>query len=321
MASEPVGRGAVDEAAARIGGRVRVTPLVQLEAQGLGPKAPPVVMKLELLQHTGSFKPRGIFNRLLSADIGSEGVVAASGGNAGLAVAHAAHELGHPATVFVPETAPPVKVRRLRAYGAEVRQSGATYAEALTAADAYAAASGALWVHAYDQPEVVAGQGTLARELEAQLAASRMDLLDTLLVAVGGGGLIAGIAGWFAGRVRVVAVEPFACPTYAAALSAGEPVDVEVGGCAADSLGASRIGDWCWAARGWIAGSVLVSDEAIVEAQHLLWERCRVVAEPGGAAATAAITSGAYRPAPDERVGVIVCGANTDPAGATGDSA
>ncbi len=168
-------------------------------------------------------------------------------------------------------------------------------------------------VHAYDQPEVVAGQGTLGRELVAQLTLLGLEPVDTVLVAVGGGGLIGGIAGWFAGRVIVVAVEPLACPTYASALASGEPVVVVVSGRAADSLGAQRIGEWCWAARDWIAGSVLVADDAISEAQRRLWESCRVIAEPGGATALAGLIAGAYVPQPEERVAVIVCGANTDP--------
>jgi threonine dehydratase len=312
---DPVGPDLVEEAAARIEGHVRVTPTVLVEAGALAPAQVPLLLKLELLQHTGSFKPRGMFNRLLSTEIGGQGVVAASGGNAGLAVAYAARELGCRATIFVPETAPAVKVRRLDELGAGVKRVGTSYAEALEAADAYAERSGAIRVHAYDQPEVVAGQGTLARELESQIETLRLEAADTVLVAVGGGGLIAGVAGWFAGRARVVAVEPRACPTYASALAAGGPVDVEVGGVAADSLGARRIGAWCWAARDWIAGSVLVGDESITEAQRRLWESCRVVAEPGGATALAALIGGAYVPQVDERVAVVVCGANTDPAG------
>jgi threonine dehydratase len=314
MTPAPVGPDLVEEAAARIAGRVRLTPVVEIEPGSIGTGPEPVVLKLELLQHTGSFKPRGMFNRLLSADVGHAGVVAASGGNAGLAAAYAARELGYPATIFVPETAPAVKVNRLHAYGAAVRQVGASYAEALAAAREHADRSGAVTVHAYDEPEVVAGQGTLARELEAQLGAAGLPPLDTVLVAVGGGGLVAGIAGWFAGRVRVVAVEPFDCPTYASALAAREPVDVEVGGVAVDSLGARRIGDLCWAARDWIARSVLVRDEDVATAQRSLWDACRVIAEPGGAAAVAALTAGAYVPEPGERVAAVVCGANTDPA-------
>jgi threonine dehydratase len=314
MTPDPVGPDLVEAAAGRIEGRVRVTPVVRAEPGELGAHVAAALLKLELVQHTGSFKPRGMFNRLLSLGKGDHQVVAASGGNAGLALAYAARRLGHHATVFVPETAPLVKVVRLREYGAEVRQVGTSYAEALGAAQAHARSSGAVWVHAYDQPEVVAGQGTLGRELEMQLQAPAFEPVDTVLVAVGGGGLVAGIAGWFAGRARVVAVEPVACPTYASALAAGAPVDVEVGGRAADSLGARRIGDWCWAARHWIAGSVLVTDEAIGRAQRVLWEGWRVVAEPGGAAAVAALVDGAYVPQPDERVAVVVCGANTDPA-------
>jgi threonine dehydratase len=255
-----------------------------------------------------------MFNRLLSVEVGKKGVVAASGGNAGLAVAYAARHLGYHATIFVPETAPAIKVNRLHSYGAEVRQVGATYGEALAAAQEYGAQSGAVNVHAYDQPEVVAGQGTLGRELEAQVKALGLQPVDTVLVAVGGGGLIGGIAGWFAGRARVVAVEPLACPTYASALATGKPTDVEVSGRAADSLGAQRIGEWCWAARDWIAGSVLVSDDDILEAQRRLWESCRAIAEPGGATALAALIAGTYVPQPEERVAVVVCGANIDPA-------
>jgi threonine dehydratase len=314
MVLHPVGPDLVEQAAARIDGHVRVTPVVRIEAGALGATPVPVILKLELLQHTGSFKPRGIFNRLLSVKVANNGVVAASGGNAGLAVAYAARELGYHATIFVPETAPAIKVTRLRGYGAEVRQVGATYAEALAAAQEHGVRSGAVTVHAYDQPEVVAGQGTLGRELEAQLKVQGLAPVDTVLVAVGGGGLIGGVAGWFAGRTRVVAVEPAACPTYASALASREPVDVEVGGRAADSLGARRIGGWCWAARDWISGSVLVFDDAISEAQRCLWESCRVIAEPGGATALAALIAGAYVPEPEERVAVIVCGANTDPA-------
>ncbi|MFI5041199.1 MAG: pyridoxal-phosphate dependent enzyme [Acidimicrobiales bacterium] len=210
----PIGPDQIEQAATRIRGRVRTTPVVEIEAGALGPA--PVVLKLELLQHTGSFKPRGMFNRLLSTDVPEAGVLVASGGNAGLAVAFAARALGYAATVFVPVAAPPVKVARLQEYGAEVRQVGASYEEALAASQVCAQEAGALVVHAYDQPEVVAGQGTLARELEEQV-----DRIDTVLVAVGGGGLIAGIAGWFAGRARVVAVEPTACPTCATALAAG----------------------------------------------------------------------------------------------------
>jgi threonine dehydratase len=301
----------VEEAAERVGGRVRRTPVVEVEPDALGTPAS-ALLKLELLQHTGSFKPRGIFNRILSAraDAKAHGVIAASGGNAGLAVAYAAEQLGLHAEIFVPVSASPVKVARLRKLGAVVNVTGAHYADAFAASQERAATTGALVVHAYDQPEVAAGQGTLARELLEQAPA-----VDTVLVAVGGGGLIAGVATWLRGRARVVAVEPERCPTMAAALERGEPVDVEVGGIAIDSLGARRVSDTALrACQRAGAVSVLVSDEAIAAARLRLWERLRVAAEPGGACAVAALSCGAYRPAPGERVAAIVCGGNTDPA-------
>ncbi|MQA85781.1 MAG: pyridoxal-phosphate dependent enzyme [Streptosporangiales bacterium] len=287
----------VERAADRIAGRVRRTPVLEVEDRRFGW---PTFLKLELLQHTGSFKPRGIFNRMLAASVPEVGVIAASGGNAGLAVAHAARELGHRAEIFVPESSPRLKVERLRTLGAEVTVTGAFYAEALDASAERAAETGALVVHAYDQPEVVAGQGTLACELAEQIPG-----LDTVLVAAGGGGLVAGIAAALEGRrCGVVAVEP---------------VDVAVGGVAADSLGARRVGRICFAvATRTGIRSTLVPDEAIVSAQRMLWAEFRVVAEPGGAAALAALLCGAYKPHPDERVGVVVCGANTDPATVTG---
>ncbi|HVM08248.1 MAG TPA: threonine/serine dehydratase [Acidimicrobiales bacterium] len=291
-----VTRADVEAAAARVTGWVRETPVV--DADG-------VVFKLEQLQHTGSFKPRGMFNRLLSTEVPEVGIVIASGGNAGLAAAFAAARLGHRSTVFVPETAPEAKVTRLRGIATEVRLAGSTYAEALEASLAHEAATGAVALHAYDQIDVVAGQGTIALELERQAPD-----LDTLLVAVGGGGLIGGIAAAFGDRVRIVAVETEGCPTLHAALAAGEPVDIEVGGVAADSLGARRIGEVCWSVRSRIAGSLLVPDAAVAGAQARLWEVVRQVAEPGGATAYAALTSGVYEPNPGERVGVLVCGAN-----------
>jgi threonine dehydratase len=300
----------VEEAAERVGRRVRRTPVVEVEPEAFGTPAP-VLLKLELLQHTGSFKPRGIFNRILSAEAEAKaaGVIAASGGNAGLAVAYAAGQLGLHAEIFVPESSSPVKVARLRALGAAVTVTGAYYADAYAASQRRAEAAGALVVHAYDQPEVAAGQGTVASELEAQARP-----FDTVLVAVGGGGLLEGIATWVAGRVRVVAVEPERCPTLAAAIERGEPVDVEVGGIAADSLGARRVSASALAAAGRAgAASVLVPDEAIAAARRRLWEELRVVAEPGGACALAALLEGAYRPSPRERVAVVVCGGNTDP--------
>lgn len=300
-------RDLIEAAARRIAGRVRETPVVAVEAGGLAER--PVVLKLESLQHTGSFKPRGALNRILSADVPAAGVIAASGGNHGAAVAWAARALGHRAEIFVPEVASPVKVDRLRRYGASVTVTGAAYADAKAASDRRAVETGALVVHAYDQPEVVAGQGTAAREFDRQAPG-----LETVLIAVGGGGLVAGAAAWFRGRVRVVGVEPAGAPTLHAALAAGAPVDVEVGGLAADSLGARRVGDIAFAlARRFVDRVVLVEDDAIRAAQRALWEAIRVVAEPGGAAALAALASGAYRPAAGERVGVLVCGGNTDP--------
>jgi threonine dehydratase len=300
-------RADIEAAAARIAPHVRVTPVVDLAPGAFGVDAP-LTLKLESLQHAGSFKPRGAFNRLLSAVVPPAGVIAASGGNHGAAVAFAARRLGHPAEIFVPEAASAVKVERLRRYGARVTVVGARYADALAASEVRARETGALAVHAYDQPEVVAGQGTVGRELERQAGD-----LTTVLVAIGGGGLIGGVAGWYQGATRVIGVEPERAPTMARALEAGRPVDVDVNGVALDSLGASRAGalPLSVAARH-VERVVLVEDEAILRAQRALWEELRVIAEPGGAAALAALCSGAYRPAPGERVGVLVCGGNAD---------
>ena len=297
----------VEAAAHRIAGRVRRTPVVDLETGAAGSPVP-CTLKLEQLQHTGSFKPRGVFNLLLSRR-SSAGVVTASGGNAGLAVAYAARELGLAATVFVPTTSPAVKVARIRDLGAEVVIGGDRYADAFAAATEHQQATGELFVHAYDGQEVLAGQGTVAREMEQQAPD-----LDTVLVAVGGGGLMGGIASWYADRVKVVAVEPERAPTLHAALAAGEPVDVDVSGLAADSLGARRIGEGGFAAaRDAGVVSVLVPDGAIAAARTGLWRDLHLAGEAGGAAAIAALACGAYRPEPGERVGVVLCGANTDP--------
>jgi threonine dehydratase len=299
----------VEQARARIEGRVRRTPVLEAGAGAFGFE-PAVVLKLELLQHTGSFKPRGAFNRMLAADVPNAGVIAASGGNFGLAVAYAARELAHPAEIFVPESSPPIKAERIRQQGADVRLIPGYYADALEACERRAAETGALFMHAYDQPEVVAGQGTIGAELSEQVPDA-----DTILVAVGGGGLIGGIAAWFANDVRVIGVEPELCPTLTDALDAGKPVDAPVSGIAADSLGPKRAGSIAVEiAKRYVERVVLVPDDAIADAQRRLWHDVRVIAEPGGAAALAALTSGAYRPAPDERVIVLVCGANTDPA-------
>lgn len=288
---------------------MRETPVVDLEpgAFGVGGR---LSLKLELLQHSGSFKARGAFNAMLAADVPAAGIVAASGGNFALAVAHAADELGYPATIFVPEAAPAAKLDRLRRSGAEVVVAGAYYDDALVAARDRVEATGALELHAFDDPLVLAGQGTCGRELD--LARPQ---LETILVAVGGGGLCGGIAAWYGVRARIVAVEPQRCPSLARALEAGHPVEVEVGGLAADSLGARRIGDHPWAViERWVDDSVLVADETIREAQRRLWAELRIAAEPGGAAALAALLGGAYEPTAGERVGVVICGGNFDPA-------
>jgi len=319
----------IDAAAQRVGAYIRVTPCIELEPRAFGSPAT-LTLKLEMMQHTGSFKPRGAFNRILSANVPEAGVIAASGGNHGAAVAYAARTLGHMAEIFVPEPTPDIKVDRLRRYGARVVLIGTSYAEAYAASQERAQETGALDVHAYDQIEVLAGQGTLARELERQLGAldtgtldtgtldtGTLDTgtLDTVLVAVGGGGLIGGVAAWFAGRVRVVGVEPERCPTLYAAREAGEPVDVDVSGIAADSLGARRIGNLAFLiAQPYVESVVLVADEEIRSAQRNLWDRLRILTEPGGATALAGLLSGKYQAKPGERVGVIVCGANTDPA-------
>ncbi|MCC7547252.1 MAG: threonine/serine dehydratase [Burkholderiales bacterium] len=298
----------IEAAADRIHGHVRHTPILELEPDALGCGAQ-LVLKLEFMQHTGAFKARGAFNRILCAPVPDSGVIAASGGNHGAAVAYAARQLGRRAEIFVPESTPDVKVDRLRRYGARVVLTGASYGEAWAASQARARESGALEVHAYDQPEVVAGQGTLAREFEQQCQG-----LDTVFVAVGGGGLIGGVAAWFAGRVKVIAVEPERCPTLYCAIRDGEPVDVEVGGIAADSLGARRIGRIAFeVAQQHVDSVVLVSDQEIRDSQRALWDSVRVLVEPGAAAALAGLRSGKYQLSAGERIGVVVCGANTDP--------
>jgi threonine dehydratase len=294
----------------RIGGRLRRTPLLEV---GTGPSR--LWLKCEHLQHTGVYKARGAFNRMLAARERGQldptvGVVAASGGNAGLANAYAASVLGVPATVFVPENAPAVKVARLGEYGAQVRQVGLQYAEAYQAAMAFCATGGALFCHAYDQPEIAAGAGTIGLEILQDLPE-----VDTVVLAVGGGGMFAGVAAALAGRARIVAVEPVTAPTLHEALKAGRPVDVSVSGIAADSLGARRLGDIAFEMAVQAQPvSILVTDDAIVAARHQLWEDCRIAAEHGAAAAFAGLASGAYVPQPGERVVVVVSGANTDPA-------
>lgn len=296
-------------AAARIEADVRRTPLWRLPGRALGLEVAEVALKLEQLQLGGSFKARGMFNRMRSLPLPAAGVTVASGGNAGIAVATAARALGVPAEVFVPEVSSPAKRAALAALGATVQVVGASYAEAAAACLARQQASGALLMHAYDQPEVVEGAGTLAAEIEADMGCP-----DRVLVSVGGGGLVAGIAAWFQGRCRVEALEPRLAPTLQAAWAAGEPVDVAVSGLAADSLGARRIGQLAWAQRRHIAGVHLLEDDAIRTAQLRLWRELRLAVEPAAALPLAALATGAVRPAPHERVALVICGANVDPA-------
>lgn len=287
---------------------VRHTPVLRVDAQDFGLQGMPLDLKLEFMQHGGTFKARGAFAHMLTRTPPAAGVVAASGGNHGVAVAYVASRLGIPASIFVPEVTVEAKRERIRACGARLVVGGAFYADALAASETFAGESGAMTIHAFDQTETLLGQGTLGVEIEEDLPD-----FDTLLVAVGGGGLIGGIAAWFAGRKRVVAVEPEAAPTLNMALAAGTPVDAPAGGIAADSLAPRRVGSLMFPiAREHVAGSVLVSDDAIRAAQKALWSTARIASEPGGAAAFAALLSGRYAPAPDERVCVLMCGANTD---------
>jgi threonine dehydratase len=286
---------------------LRTTPVVAVSGTELGLAQCDLTLKLEQLQHAGSFKTRGAFANLLTRTMPAAGVVAASGGNHGAAVAYAAQRLGVPAQIFVPAVSSPAKIARIRAYGAVLTIAGERYDDALAASERCVAATGALPVHAFDQVETMLGQGSLALELERQAPA-----LDSLLVAVGGGGLIGGIAAWHAGRVRVIGVEPASAPSLHAALAAGAPVDAPAGGIAADSLAPRRIGTLTFPlAQRWVEQVVLVADDAIRAAQAALWESLRIIAEPGGATAFAALLAGAYRPAPGEQVGVILSGGNT----------
>jgi threonine dehydratase len=296
-------------AAQRIAPYIRTTPVIRLEESWFDVPGD-TFLKLESLQVTGSFKPRGAFNRLLGEPVSPAGVIAASGGNHGIAVAYAARKLGARAEIYVPSLATALKRKMLTDLGARVVVAGNTYVEALAASEARATETGALNVHAFDNAATVAGQGTIAMELEAQLPD-----IDTVLVSVGGGGFIGGIAAWFSGRVKVVAVEPEQCPTLNRALQARMPVDVETGGIAADSLGCRRIGNVPFSVvLPAVRDSVLVSDEHIRDAQMVLWEKLRIASEPGGATAFAALVSGAYVRSPGEKIAVVICGGNADPA-------
>lgn len=301
-----IGRDRIAATASLIAPYIRRTPMMRVESADFGLDAGPLELKLELLQHTGSFKPRGAFANLLLRELPEAGVVAASGGNHGAAVAYAAMKRGVPAKIFVPSVASPAKIERIRSYGADLVVGGERYADALAESEAWAARSGALPIHAYDQVETLLGQGSVGQEIEEQARG-----IDTLLVAVGGGGLIGGIAAWFGGRVRIVGIEPEAAPTLYRALEAGEPVDAEAGGIAADSLAPRRVGHLMFPiAKHHVERVVLVPDEAIAQAQKALWRVLRLAAEPGGAAAFASLLSGRYRPRGGERVAVLLCGSN-----------
>ena len=307
ITSAAASRSAIEAAYTLIRPHVRKTPVMEVSADEFGLAAATVCLKLELFQHAGSFKTRGAFTNLLTRSVPRAGVVAASGGNHGVAVAYAARKLGMPAKIFVPSVTSPAKLALLRDYGADLCVTGDRYADALAASELYAAHSGALAIHAYDQVETLLGQGTVGLEWQQQSPA-----LDTLLVAVGGGGLIGGIAAYYEGRIKIIAVEPFASPTLYDALKAGRPVDSQAGGLAADSLAPRRVGELMFPiARQFVDRVVLVTDNAIRSAQHELWNALRIAAEPGGAAAFAALLSGAYEPESRERVGVLICGGNT----------
>jgi threonine dehydratase len=302
-----ISRTEIQDAGRRIAMHVRRTPVMALDERAFGIDAR-IFFKLECLQHTGSFKARGAFNCILSSKIDKAGVIAASGGNHGAAVAYAAHKLGHRAEIFVPVITPKNKVDRLRQYDATINVVGNNYAEALAASRERAVQTGAVAIHAYDDARVLAGQGTLGMELEEQVRG-----LDSVLIAVGGGGLIGGVASWYQDRVRVIAVEPERAPTLHNSLASGHVVEVETGGVAADSLGARRVGELMFpTAQKFVTQSLLVSDEQIVEAQRTLWQQLRLIAEPGGATALAALLSGIYEPHPGERVGVVLCGSNAE---------
>jgi threonine dehydratase len=293
---------------------IRVTPVVRVAPGDLGLTttgttgvAPPIVFKLELMQRAGSFKTRGAFTHMLTRQVPAAGVVAASGGNHGAAVAYAAQQLKLPARIYVPSISSAAKIARIRACGADLCVIGDRYAEALAASQEWAASSGAMEVHAFDHPETLIGQATLGLELEMQAPE-----VDTVLIGVGGGGLIGGVAGWYAGRTRIIGVEPEGAPTLTVARAAGRPVDAPTGSIAADSLAPLRVGELMFPiAEAYVERVVLVSDAAIQRAQRALWDSLRIVAEPGGSAATAALLDGVYQPAPGERVAVVVSGANT----------
>ncbi len=302
-----VSRKAISEAYNAIKSHIRRTPVGRVKGADFGLALPEIIFKHEYMQVSGSFKARGAFANLLTRPVPSVGVVAASGGNHGAAVAYAARATGHEATIFVPEVTSPAKADAIRSYGAALMIGGARYADALAASQEHVSRTGAMPIHAFEQAETMLGQGTVGLELEEDAPETQ-----TLLVAVGGGGLIGGIAAWFENRVKIVAVEPDGSPTLHMALAAGKPVDAPTEGIASDSLSPKRVGEMMFpVAQRYISENVLVSDDDIREAQRRLWREMRVVAEPGGAAAFAALLSGKYEPEPGERVAVLLCGANT----------
>jgi threonine dehydratase len=315
LASDRIDPAAIQEMEPRIRPWIRRTPLFETDPRDFGLdelQSGTLSLKLELLQHAGSFKSRGAFANLLTRPVPKAGVVAASGGNHGLAVAYAAGRLRIPAKIFVPVVASPEKIARIRDYGADLTVTGDRYADALAASERWAEESGALRIHAFDQRETLLGQGTLGMELEGQAASASLGGLDTILVAVGGGGLISGISAWFDGSIRIVGVEPEGAPTLTRAMESGRPVDAETGSVAADSLAPKRVGELVFPiASRFVDRVVLVSDEEILAAQRALWSTVRIVAEPGGAAAFGALLSRKYQPAAGERVAALVCGGNT----------
>jgi threonine dehydratase len=286
---------------------IRRTPVIAIDGADVGLRLGKLWLKLELMQHSGSFKARGAFTNLLTRKVPAAGVVAASGGNHGAAVAYAAMVLKIPAKIFIPSVASEAKVQRIRDYGADLVITGERYADALAASEAWVERTGAMPVHAFDQDETMLGQGTIGLELDEQTPE-----IDTLLVSVGGGGLIGGLAAWYASRIKVVGVEPEAAPTLTKALQAGRPVDAEAGGIAADSLAPRRIGERVFPiVQRHVRQTVLVTDDAIRQAQKVLWQAARIVVEPGGIAAFSALLSGAYQPQSGERVAVVLSGGNT----------
>ena len=298
---------AIEANAKRIAPYVRRTPTIDVDGADLGLPGIRLVLKLEFLQRAGSFKTRGAFTHMLTHQASAAGVVAASGGNHGAAVAFAAKQLGIPATIFVPTVASKAKIEQIRSYGAKLEITGERYADALAASEEFVQRTGAVPIHAYDQVETLLGQASVGVEFE-QAAPD----LDALFVAVGGGGLIGGIASWYRGRIPLIGVEPELAPTLTNALAAGEPVDSPAGGIAADSLAPRRVGRLMFPiAQRFVSQTVLVTDEAIKDAQRTLWRTLRIVCEPGGATGLAALLSGAWKPDRHRTIGILLCGANT----------